>query len=284
MSIQISPIISVAELQNLLESKEEVLIFDVSNGKEAKENYEKKHLKNALFVDINTQLANIKENLAEGGRHPLPEVKDFAKVLGQLGISPTTHVVVYDDKNGANAAARFWWMLKAVNHNKVQVLDGGLTNAERNNFPIDNEFVEVKSVAEYPIEKWNLPQILIDKIEEIKDNKDYKIIDVREESRYNGISEPIDLIAGHIPNAINIPFTNNLDANGLFLEKEKLQQVYKDVLDNFKSENIIVHCGSGVTACHTILAMHYAGYNFPNLYVGSWSEWSRNNKEMVLKH
>lgn len=284
MSIQISPIISVAELQNLLESKEEVLIFDVSNGKEAKENYEKKHLKNALFVDINTQLANIKENLAEGGRHPLPEVKDFAKVLGQLGISPTTHVVVYDDKNGANAAARFWWMLKAINHENVQVLDGGLTNAERNNFPIDNEFVEVKSVAEYPIEKWNLPQILIDKIEEIKDNKDYKIIDVREESRYNGISEPIDLIAGHIPNAINIPFTNNLDANGLFLEKEKLQQVYKDVLDNFKSENIIVHCGSGVTACHTILAMHYAGYNFPNLYVGSWSEWSRNNKEMVLKH
>lgn len=284
MSIQISPIISVAELQNLLQSKEEVLIFDVSNGKEAKENYEKKHLKNALFVDINTQLANIKENLAEGGRHPLPEVKDFAKVLGQLGISPTTHVVVYDDKNGANAAARFWWMLKAINHENVQVLDGGLTNAERNNFPIDNEFVEVKSVAEYPIEKWNLPQILIDKIEEIKDNKDYKIIDVREESRYNGISEPIDLIAGHIPNAINIPFTNNLDANGLFLEKEKLQQVYKDVLDNFKSENIIVHCGSGVTACHTILAMHYAGYNFPNLYVGSWSEWSRNNKEMVLKH
>lgn len=284
MSTQISPIISVAELQNLLESKEEVLIFDVSNGKEAKENYEKKHLKNALFVDINTQLANIKENLAEGGRHPLPEVKDFAKVLGQLGISPTTHVVVYDDKNGANAAARFWWMLKAVNHNKVQVLDGGLANAEKNNFPIDNEFVEVKSVAEYPIEKWNLPQILIDKIEEIKDNKDYKIIDVREESRYNGISEPIDLIAGHIPNAINIPFTNNLDANGLFLEKEKLQQVYKDVLDSFKSENIIVHCGSGVTACHTILAMHYAGYNFPNLYVGSWSEWSRNNKEMVLKH
>ena len=284
MSIQISPIISVAELQNLLQSKEEVLIFDVSNGKEAKENYEKKHLKNALFVDINTQLANIKENLAEGGRHPLPVVKDFAKVLGQLGISPTTHVVVYDDKNGANAAARFWWMLKAINHENVQVLDGGLTNAERNNFPIDNEFVEVKSVAEYPIEKWNLPQILIDKIEEIKDNKDYKIIDVREESRYNGISEPIDLIAGHIPNAINIPFTNNLDANGLFLEKEKLQQVYKDVLDNFKSENIIVHCGSGVTACHTILAMHYAGYNFPNLYVGSWSEWSRNNKEMVLKH
>lgn len=284
MSIQISPIISVAELQNLLESKEEVLIFDVSNGKEAKENYEKKHLKNALFVDINTQLANIKENLAEGGRHPLPEVKDFAKVLGQLGISPANHVVVYDDKNGANAAARFWWMLKAVNHNKVQVLDGGLVNAEKNNFPIDNEVVISKSVGDYPVEKWVLPQVTIETIDKVKEQKDYIIIDVREESRYNGISEPIDLIAGHIPNAINIPFTNNLDANGLFLEKEKLQQVYKDVLDNFKSENIIVHCGSGVTACHTILAIHYAGYNFPNLYVGSWSEWSRNNKEMVLKH
>ncbi|MBD3723816.1 MAG: sulfurtransferase [Flavobacteriaceae bacterium] len=284
MSTQISPIISVAELQNLLESKEEVLIFDVSNGKEAKENYEKKHLKNAIFVDINTQLANIKENLAQGGRHPLPEIKDFAKVLGQLGISPATHVVVYDDKNGANAAARFWWMLKAVNHNKVQVLDGGLVNAEKNNFPIDNEVVISKSVGDYPVEKWVLPQVTIETIDKVKEQKDYKIIDVREESRFNGISEPIDLIAGHIPNAINIPFTNNLDANGLFLEKEKLQQVYKDVLDNFKSENIIVHCGSGVTACYTILAMHYAGYNFPNLYVGSWSEWSRNNKEMVLKH
>lgn len=284
MSIQISPIISVAELQNLLESKEEVLIFDVSNGKEAKENYEKKHLKNAIFVDINTQLANIKENLAQGGRHPLPEIKDFAKVLGQLGISPATHVVVYDDKNGANAAARFWWMLKAVNHNKVQVLDGGLVNAEKNNFPIDNEVVISKSVGDYPVEKWVLPQVTIETIDKVKEQKDYKIIDVREESRFNGISEPIDLIAGHIPNAINIPFTNNLDANGLFLEKEKLQQVYKDVLDNFKSENIIVHCGSGVTACYTILAMHYAGYNFPSLYVGSWSEWSRNNKEMVLKH
>ena len=204
--------------------------------------------------------------------------------MGQLGISPATHVVVYDDKNGANAAARFWWMLKAVNHNKVQVLDGGLANAEKNNFPIDNEVVISKSVGDYPVEKWNLPQVTIETIDKVKEQKDYVIIDVREESRYNGISESIDLIAGHIPNAINIPFTNNLDANGLFLEKEKLQQVYKDVLDNFKSENIIVHCGSGVTACHTILAMHYAGYNFPNLYVGSWSEWSRNNKEMVLKH
>ncbi|SHJ67560.1 sulfurtransferase [Flavobacterium haoranii] len=284
MSTQISPIISVAELQSLLQTKEEVLIFDVSNGKEAKENYEKKHLKNALFVDINSQLANIKENLAEGGRHPLPEIKDFAKVLGQLGISPATHVVVYDDKNGANAAARFWWMLKAVNHNKVQVLDGGLANAEKNNFPIDNEVVISKSVSDYPVEKWVLPQVTIETIDKVKEQNDYVIVDVREESRYSGLTEPIDLIAGHIPGAINIPFVNNLDENGLFLEKEKLQQVYNKVLDAVKPENVIIHCGSGVTACHTILAMHYAGFEFPNLYVGSWSEWSRNNKEMVLKH
>lgn len=278
-----SPIIDIQELLQFTLSDASVKIFDVSNGKDAKLNYHQKHLRGAIFVDINSQLADIKENLSQGGRHPLPSVEKFGEVLGKLGITPSTHVVLYDDKNGANAAARFWWMLKAIGHEKVQVLDGGFQNAEINNFPINADAVIVESVENYPVTKWKLPQVSMEEVNKLKGDKNFIIIDVREENRYNGISEPIDLVAGHIPNAINIPFVENLDKEGAFLSKEILNEKYSKLFKKYAPENIIVHCGSGVTACHTILAMHYAGYNFPNLYVGSWSEWSRNNNEMIFE-
>ena len=100
---------------------------------------------------------------------------------------------------------------------------------------------------------------------------------------FAGLTEPIDLIAGHIPGATNIPFTENLDADGLFLSPEVLKDKYLKALNDVHAENVIVHCGSGITACHTLLAMDYAGLEIPKLYVGSWSEWSRNDKEMILK-
>ena len=130
MTKKMDPIIKVQELQDLLKIEDNLIIVDVSNGKDARHNYEKKHLDKAIFVDLNSQLANIKEDLSQGGRHPLPEIEDFSNILGKLGISKNTHVVIYDDKNGANAAARFWWMLKAVGHEKAHVLDGGLQHAE----------------------------------------------------------------------------------------------------------------------------------------------------------
>jgi len=122
----------------------------------------------------------------------------------------------------------------------------------------------------------------IDEVEKASNSQDYLIIDVRESARYNGEYEPIDLISGHIPNAINIPFSTNLDENGLFLSPEILREKYKNIIDNKKSNEIIVHCGSGVTACHTLLAMAYAGFEIPKLYVGSWSEWSRNGKPIAV--
>ncbi len=109
----------------------------------------------------------------------------------------------------------------------------------------------------------------------------YIVIDVRDKDRFNGEKEPIDLIAGHIPGAINIPFTSNLDSNGFFLAPEKLRNLYLEAIKDRDPDNVIVHCGSGVTACHSILAMAHAGLKVPRLYVGSWSEWSRNNKPMA---
>lgn len=273
------PIIQASELLQLYKS-ENLILIDASNGKNAKSNYDAKHLDGALFVDLNTQLADIKEDLSLGGRHPLPKIEDFATTLSQLGITSKSHVVVYDDKNDANAAARFWWMLKAVGHEKVQVLDGGFQEAEKNHFPISSKIETVEKVASYKVNHWKLKIAEIDEVESASKNQNQLIIDVRDANRYNGETEPIDLIAGHIPNAINIPLSENLDENGLFLSPENLKNKYQKIFKNKDAENIIVHCGSGVTACHTLLAIAHAGLEIPKLYVGSWSEWSRNNKSI----
>lgn len=276
--MRISPIIEVEELFKIYKNSD-VMIFDVSNGKNATSKYETEHIEGAFFVDLNTQLADIKNDFAEGGRHPLPKIETFAKTLTDLGISKNKHIVLYDDKNSSNASARFWWMLKSVGHEKVQVLNGGLNQAKNNNFPLSSKMERAQTVSEsYQIEKWNLPIIEISEVENVSLNPNYLVVDVRDKERYDGISEPIDLIAGHIPGAVNIPFIENLDQNGLFLNPIELRNKYETIFGDIKNENIVVHCGSGVTACHTLLALDYAEMEIPKLYVGSWSEWSRNSK------
>jgi thiosulfate/3-mercaptopyruvate sulfurtransferase len=277
-----SPIIQASELIELLKSQDLVLI-DVSTGKNAKSNYDQKHLEGALFADLNTQLADIKEDFAIGGRHPLPKIDHFAETLSNLGITSKSYIVLYDHQNGANAAARFWWMLKAVGHEKVQVLNGGFQEAEKINFPTSSKTEIITKAEPYKVDNWKLQLANINEVEQVSQNKNYIVIDVRDVERYNGETEPIDLIAGHIPGAINIPLIENLDENGLFLSPDKLRTKYENIFGNIKSQNTIVHCGSGVTACHTILAIAYAELEIPKLYVGSWSEWSRNNKQIATK-
>ena len=276
----ISPIIQATELMALYKS-ENCVIIDVSTGKNAKSNYEEKHLERALFVDLNTQLAEINDDLSLGGRHPLPKIENFATTLSNLGITTESHVVLYDNANGANAAARFWWMLKAVGHEKVQVLNGGFQAAEKIHFPTSSKTEIIQKTAPYKIDHWRLPIAEIEEVERVSQKEDHIVIDVRDEERYKGETEPIDLIAGHIPGAINVPLTQNLDANGLFLSPNELKIKYENIFGNVKSENRIVHCGSGVTACHTLLAIAHAELEIPKLYVGSWSEWSRNNKKIA---
>jgi thiosulfate/3-mercaptopyruvate sulfurtransferase len=278
--MNISPIIEVEELLKIY-TNPDVLIFDASNGKDAKANYEAEHLESALFVDLNTQLADIKSDFSKGGRHPLPELEKFAETLTELGISKNKHIVVYDDKNGSNASARCWWMLKSAGHENVQVLNGGLHHAKKNHFPVSSTVEIIHRAAEpYQISKWHLPTSEMNEVEKASQDPSYLVVDVRDNERYEGKTEPIDLVAGHIPGAINIPFTENLDQNGLFLNPTELRQKYERLLGGMKPETIIVHCGSGVTACHTLLALDYARMGIPALYVGSWSEWSRNNKRI----
>ena len=278
--MKISPIIEADELLKIYKNPD-VMIFDVSNSKNAKSNYEIEHLEGAFFIDLNSQLAAVKTNFSDGGRHPLPKIENFAKTLTDFGISKDKHIIIYDDKNGSNASARFWWMLKSVGHEKVQVLNGGLNEAKKNNIPLSSKIENIQKLSEpYQIENWNLPIIEINEVESISENPNYLIIDVRDRERYDGISEPIDLLAGHIPGAVNIPFTENIDENGKFHDQNILKNKYETIFRNFKIENIVVHCGSGVTACHTLLALAYAEMETPKLYVGSWSEWSRNKKKI----
>ncbi len=279
MSKQLSPIISTEELITLQTS--EIVIIDARAGINAKENYITSHLKGARYVDLNHDLATISPDAAIGGRHPLPSYQKFSEILSKLGITPSSHVIIYDDKNGSNAAARFWWMLRAIGHEKVQVVNGGFQTAVKAGFPVSSGIETFAEAELYPITKWELAQADITEIDIASKNQDTIIIDVRDKDRFNGLVEPIDLIAGHIPGATNIPFSGNLNNDGTYLSPEALKAKYLDAIGNAKSENVIVHCGSGVTACHTILAFDYAGLPIPKLYVGSWSEWSRNNRPMI---
>jgi thiosulfate/3-mercaptopyruvate sulfurtransferase len=272
---KISPIINPVELVEIRKQTNLVLV-DVRTGAGAKDHYLAKHLKGASFVDLNEDLADIKADASVGGRHPLPTSSQFEKVLQRCGITPESYVVAYDDKNGANAASRFWWLLKSIGHEKVSVLNSGFDFAVNAGFQINSGEETVARVEEYNFENWILPLATIDDVEAARHDENSLVIDVREKDRFDGKCEPIDLIAGHIPGAKNIPFVENLDSEGFYLSAETLREKYtKELADK---QNVIVHCGSGVTACHTLLAFDYAGLEIPRLYVGSWSEWSRQNR------
>jgi len=273
-----NPLIEVHELVKIY-SYPNVKIFDVSGNAQARQNYESGHLFGAYFVDVNKQLSDIKVDFKDGGRHPLPSVGEFSKTLAELGVTQDTHVIVYDDAFGANAASRMWWMLKAVGHDKVQVLNGGFQYAKQDGFPIQTGVNKpIAATNPYPATEWQFPIVDIAEVERVAGLDEYVVVDVRSKERFDGVTEPIDLVAGHIPGAVNIPLTQNTDESGLFLSPNELKSQYSKHFEGKDPKNVIVHCGSGVSACQTILAMDFAGLSIPRLYVGSWSEWSRNYK------
>ncbi len=251
------------------------VIIDARSGPGAHDRYLEKHLGGALHVDLDRDLSSKPIDPAYGGRHPLPDIKDFAALLGKLGITPSSNVIIYDDKNGANAAARLWWMLRAVGHENVRVVDGGLDAIIREGLQLTSGAEMANSTSPYLVSNWLLPTVPLNEVVDKAELDEYLVIDVRESYRYRGESEPIDLVAGHIPGAVNIPYIDNLADDGSFRSSDDLAKTYKSKIGDRPPSNIIVHCGSGVTACHTLLALEHAGIRGANLYVGSWSEWSR---------
>jgi len=254
------------------------IIIDVRAGADAHQRYLAGHLANAQYANLDADLATKPADAAIGGRHPLPSLKDFAATLSRWGITPQSHVVVYDDKNGAMGGARLWWMLRSIGHTTVQVLNGGLKAATDEGVQLSTgEYTAPAAAEPYPIPAEFSHTADIEEVKKAAGHDGKVVIDVREGARYQGLTEPLDLIAGHIPGAVNLFYSNSLSPEGKYLTSQALNTLYKDTIGDVAPQNVIVHCGSGVTACHTLLGMEHAGITGPKLYVGSWSEWSRRD-------
>ena len=269
-------LISAPDLRSRLGS---LLLLD---ARQDPADYAAGHLPGARPADLNRHLSTACDpghDPGRGGRHPLPPVDRFAGQLGAWGIQPGTEVVVYDASGGSNAAARLWWMLRSLGHGRVSVLDGGLQAALEAGLTLTVETMAGSAAPPYPAGGWRLPTADADAVEAIRLDSAHRLLDVRSAERWRGDSEPFDPVAGHIPGSMNLPWNENLGPNGRFKSPEALRAQYEALLGGTPPDRLTVHCGSGVTACHTLLALEVAGLPGAALYVGSWSEWCRSGRE-----
>jgi thiosulfate/3-mercaptopyruvate sulfurtransferase len=221
--------------------------------------YDAGHIPGAIFFDMESDLAG-----PGGGRHPLPAAAEFAELLGARGIGSEHLVVAYDDAAGA-AAARLWWMLRSLGHESVAVLDGGVQAWVASGSPLTQDEREMPA-AIFEGSAW---AGVVDGGELTSLLGDVTLLDARGADRYRGENEVLDPVAGHIPTALSTPFADNLDSAGFFLPAPALFARYAA----FAGQDVVAYCGSGVTACHTLLAMEAAGIAGARLYPGSWSDW-----------
>ena len=262
-----NPLISAHELRAGLEEPDLVIldcrwyIDDAGGGHIA---YDKGHIPGARFVDLDSDLSQ----KVGPGRHPLPDHDAFGETCGRLGIDRSVHVVVYDD-SGGGIAARMWWMLTNQRHPSVSLLDGGAEAWIAIGGPMTTAVPKV-APGSFPTHAWTETADR-DDVERRSDTT--VLIDARAAERYRGDEEPVDPVAGHIPGALSMPLTGNLNADMTFMAPSRLRERFRSAGIN-DSRHVISHCGSGVTACHNILAMVVAGMPPPELYVGSWSDWS----------
>jgi thiosulfate/3-mercaptopyruvate sulfurtransferase len=255
-----------------------------AKGPSTLERYRAGHIPGAVLADLD-------KDLARGGgpgRHPFPAPEHLAETLGRLGIGTLTHVVVYDDGSGA-FAARLWFMLRAHGHALASVLEGGLSAWRAAGLPLSTEDAHPAPVAPPPLRL--SASLLLDR-SQVKALLRRRaaggggalplLLDARARERYRGEVEPLDARAGHVPGAVSAPFEENLRGAGdlRFRPREELRALYEGLGAGTASE-VVVSCGSGVTACHDALALELAGFGLPRLYVGSFSEWSALPEEPI---
>ena len=226
------------------------------------------HIPGASFCYLYDDFSSPKTSST--GRHPLPDMQLLSKKLGDWGIDKNTQVVVYDDMSGA-FAGRMWWQIRNLGHQNVAVLDGGLKYWLAQNQAITAEIIKPESTS-FDGAFSNDQFVTVDEVVTNLNEKNFSLVDARAAPRYLGEKEPFDPVAGHVPNAINRDFSNNLDEQGLFLSPTELKQQFQPLIDQAPNQQVVHMCGSGVTACHNMLAMEIAGLSGSKLYLGSWSE------------
>jgi thiosulfate/3-mercaptopyruvate sulfurtransferase len=270
-------LISVAQLQTWQASGAPLQVFDCSfdltNPLAGHAQYAQQHIVGAQHADLDKHLAtHDATQRVNGGRHPLPNRELFAAWLQSVGVNHDTQVVVYD-RNGMNYCGRLWWMLKWCGHDAVAVLDGGLQAWVAADGAVASGEAAPHAAGNFVLRE-PLMQ-LVDTATVSADLGDGKqtIVDARGAPRYRGEVEPLDPVAGHIPGALNRPFNTNLNAQGFFKSSAELRAEFAALLGNAQPENVVHHCGSGVSAVPNVLAMEVAGLGRTALYAGSWSEW-----------
>lgn len=256
--------------------------FDLTRPEWGAGAYAQGHVSNAIYAHLDRDLSG--PVTSTSGRHPLPSVEAFVATLSRWGVDENVQVVAYDQSNGAHAA-RLWWLLRWVGHSRVAVLNGGFAAWQQAGLPVSQQpgvrqprnfhpkgaFGGVVSTAE--LEKLQAAGGLA--------TGERVLVDARAADRFAGQNETIDPVAGHVPGAINHPFARNLDARGRFLPAETLRSQWLEALRGQSSSKVIAMCGSGVTACHNLLALENAGLPGAQLYAGSWSEWIRDSARPV---
>jgi thiosulfate/3-mercaptopyruvate sulfurtransferase len=247
------------------------------SGPTGAERYSAGHLPNATFVDLDRDLSRAQKG-GPGGRHPLPSVEAFAQTLSRLGIAPETHVIVYDDGEGA-AAARFWFLLRLHGHTKVSLLDGGLAAWKQEGRSITTApFVPAPAPLRtlHRDEALLAPRAEIERLVAARSDEGARhplLLDARGPERYRGETEPLDPVAGHIPGAVNLWFGLGLRAPPVdlrFKGADELRALFAE--QGVQGREVIASCGSGITACHTLFALSLSGLS-GRLYAGSWSDW-----------
>ena len=240
---------------------------DLMKPELGEQQYRQAHIPGALFASLDRDLSAPKSG--KNGRHPLPEPEVFGQWLGRQGLKPGDQVVCYDASNGA-MAARLWWMLRWVGHEAVAVLDGGLAKWTSEGRPVSSD-VPAFAATDYPV---NLNEEVAVGARMVHRRLGQQLlVDARAPARWRGEQEPIDPVAGRIPGALNRFNMDNVGPDGTFKPAEALRKDFQDVLAGRAPRDVVNYCGSGVAACHNLLAMEIAGLPGAKLFAGSWSEW-----------
>lgn len=242
-------------------------LADPQSGAQA---YAQGHIPGALHADLNRDLADLGKT--GQGRHPLPDSDAFAATLGRWGIAPDTQVVVYDAADGSMAAARLWWLLRLIGHARVAVLDGGVAAWQAAGLALTTEQPVVEPLPPYPGRFDRARIATVDEVAARLKHAPGWLLDARAGERFRGEVEPLDPVAGHVPGAVNRPFALNV-ADGRLRPAPDLRAALQPLIGTHAPEQVVLMCGSGVTACHLLLAMEVAGLHGAKVYADSWSGW-----------
>ena len=275
-------LISATDLAKHLDKPDWVIFdcrFSLADESAGAKAYRQGHIPGARYADLNKDLSSPVKSYT--GRHPLPNFSVLSKQLGLWGVSNRSQVVVYDDAGGA-FAGRMWWLLRTMGHENVAVLDGGIRHWQKQNHPMTTVLPKI-TPAQFRCYLDHAQWLNPTDVENGLATQSISLIDARTPERYAGLQEPIDPVAGHVPKAINRPFQLNLDKNGLFLAADQLKSEFQALTDSRNPKQVVHMCGSGVTACHNLLAMEIAGLSGSKLYAGSWSEWIVDKNRAVAR-